>query len=299
MSVRELKDVAMFARQIAILSVLLLVSAVSFTGPALALDKKVSSGKTQVVASVNGREVTLIELRMEMARLGLNPNEPYAEGKALKSLTDRVLIAEEARKAKMDKRPEALWRMEAAKEQALAEMYMGIVSQPAEPTQEDVETFILDNPTLFTAAKKYTFSVLDLEAGDFDLEVMTPLFDETSDFTKLEAYMKGQDIPYTISSAVRESSSFPEQIRLQLAEYTLGDNIVLQGDQQVSILKIINVSNAAITVLEGIPVARQLLKQEESRQRVENKLNELRGDARIKIFRQSAKLPAAENGEGE
>ena len=210
-----------------------------------------------------------------------------------------MLIATEARKANMHKRPEALWRMEAAKEQALAEMYMGIISQVSEPTQSDVEKFILANPTLFTQAKRYTFSVLEMETQAFDLDVMTPIFDETSDFQKLEKHLKASDTPYTMSSAVRESSSFPEEIRVQLSEYSLGDNIILQGDVQISILKIINVSNASLTVLEGIPFARTLLKQEHSRERVGQKLKDLRAKSNVKIYRESARLKPQKETSGK
>ena len=265
---------------------------------AVASGKKVSSGKTQVVATVGSREVTLNELRIEMMRLGLTAVDPDAERKALRSLTDRFLIIEEAKSQNMHKRPEALWRMEAARDQALAEMYMGLISQAPEPTQADVETFVLDNPTLFTKAKRYTFSVLEMGKENFDLDLMTPYFDEKSDFAALQTYLDGQEIPYTLSSSVRPSSAFPEPIRLQLAEYDLGDNIVLNGDIQTSILKIIKISNASVTLSEGVPIARALLKQEEAQSRVRSKLESLREDAEITIYRPSAK-PVAEISAGD
>ncbi|MGV6802106.1 MAG: hypothetical protein ACWA5L_09325 [bacterium] len=249
---------------------------------------RVESGQTQVVADVNGREVTIAELRLEMARLNLDPLAKDAEAKALQSLTDRILIAESAKKAGLHKRPETLWRMEAAKELALAEIYMGTVSQPPEPTQDQVEKFILDNPTLFLKARLYTFSVLELANENFDLDRMTPLFDETTDFTALRSYLDENNIPYTLLPAYRSSSTFPKKIRDQLMQYNVDDNIVLRGDVQTSIMKINKISNDSISMEDALPIARAMLRQEESQKRVEKALKSLRANGKVTIYRQQA-----------
>lgn len=275
-----------------------LCAVVSFCLPlqgAYASGKKIQSGQTQVVASVGKREITLNELRIEMSRLGFSASDNDAERKALRSLTDRVLILAEAKSLNMHKQPEALWRMEAAKDQALAEMYMGLISQAPEPTQTDVENFVIDNPTLFNKAKRYTFSVLDMGIEKFDLEKLTPYFDEQQDFTALQAYLKEQEVPYTLSSSVRSSSAFPKGIRQQLANYGLGDNIVLNGALQTSILKIINIANASVNLEKAGPIARVLLKQEEAQGRVRRKLNSLRKGDKVVVYRVSARpVPVSE-----
>ena len=52
----------------------------------------VQSGKTQVVARVGAKEITLSEMRLEMGRLGLSPLDPEAERTALQSLVNRTLF---------------------------------------------------------------------------------------------------------------------------------------------------------------------------------------------------------------
>lgn len=268
----------------------LLTSGLFTAGAAMATEKqRAASGRTQVIASINGQEITIHQLRIEMSRLNLDVTDPTSEAKALRSLTDRILIAEAAREAGLHKKPEAMWRMEAARELALAETYMGIVSQPPEPTQDRVERFILDNPTLFTGARRYTFSVIELSNDDTDLEAMTPLFDETPDFEELKAWMDEKSIAYTQTVAVKDSSAFPKPVRQQLADYALEDNLVLKGNISTTIMKIIRIENTSLSVIEALPLARVMLKQEDTTGRVRDTLEKLRAESRVKIYRDSAR----------
>ena len=84
--------------------------------------KTVASGQTQVVARVGAREITVTELRLEMARLRLSPDDPQSERIAAESLVQRALLAEAARKSGLAKKPEALLRIRAAEDQALADL---------------------------------------------------------------------------------------------------------------------------------------------------------------------------------
>ncbi len=268
-------------------------------GDALAGGKKVESGQTQVVAKVNGREITHNEVRVEMARLSLIPTDPNAERIAMQAIVDRTVAAEAARSAKIDRRPDALWRMEAAKEQALADLYMGLVAQPVEPTQSEIQDFMLANPTLFTEARRYSFSVLEIGLDDFDLDSMTPLFDERSDFKRLQDFLDKSQIAYSLSASVRPASSFPEAIRVQLAKYDVSDNIVLQGSDKISILKIIRIMNDSVTLEEGSPSARAILRREDATKKVTTRIEALRKTAKVTYYRDTVKPSAPEAREAK
>jgi EpsD family peptidyl-prolyl cis-trans isomerase len=135
---------------------------------ALAERAPVQSGKTQVVARVGAKEITLSELRLEMGRLGLSPQDTEAERTALQSLVNRTLLARAARTAELHKKPEGVARMYAAQDQALADYYLAIASQPAEPSDAEIDAFIAAHPTLFGGRRLYDFLVLSIETANFD-----------------------------------------------------------------------------------------------------------------------------------
>jgi len=258
--------------------------------------KTVQSGKTQVVAKAGGREITLTELNVEMSRLRLSPNDAASENIALESIINRTLLSGEARKSEIHRRPEALVQMKAAQDQVLADLYLGITSQPAEPTLQDVEDYITQNPTLFSRRRKYTFSVMTLPTEAFDEKALTPLFDETKDFKKLESFLRAEKVEFALSSVAQPSSAFPEPIRKQLGKYGVSDNIVLQGDVQTQIMKIVRAQPSPFPAEDWSPLARNLLLEQKSLSRAEKLVKRLRDKASIAYYRESAK-PKTVNGE--
>lgn len=267
------------------------------TAPAGAASKKVAGGATQVVAAIDGREITLSELRSEMARLGLAPTAPEAEQFALQSLINRALLAKAARKADVHRRPEALLRMRAAEEQALADVYLSLAAQALEPTRPEINAFIGDHPELFEKRRRYEFAVISLATASFDEETMTPLFDETKTFDALRESLDAEKIPYTFSMTVKPSSAFPLAIRRQLGVYGVGDNIILKGDPQSQILKIVSARAERLPRKDWPVLARQYLLEESGSSRARDVMERLRKEATVDIFRQSAAPKPAATGQ--
>lgn len=280
------------------MSKMLTVLAVSFAllgapSQTMATDRpQVSSGKTQVVARLNSREITISDLRSEMARLGLSPNDPAAEPAALQNIISRALLADAAREANLHRQPEALRQMATAREQALADIYLASASQPPEPTRIEIEDYIDAHPELFSRRRIYTFSVMALPTKVFDAEDLTPLFDTTSDFKDLSAQLDKGRVDYSITPAVQPSDVFPQAIRKQLGEYNVRDNIVIRGEETVQIMKITAVKNAAITNADAPASARRAIMAEKAQKRAAALLEKLKGDSRLSYYRETAAPPA-------
>jgi len=255
-----------------------------------AADEKnpVASGKTQVVAKAAGRELTLTDLRLEMARLGLAPADPNAERIALESLMTRTLLAKAARDANLHRKPDAVARMYAAQDQALADLYLGIASQPPEPTRDEIERYIRDNPTLFADRKVYDFTILTLDSKNFNEETLTPLFDREADFSRLAGLLDKAGARYALSSLTQSGVSFPAPIRLQLAKYGVRDNIVLRGETETQILKITSVRSDAQAQADWAPLARRLLVEDAANKRAETLVARLKKEGAVAYYRASA-----------
>lgn len=277
-----------------ILGAAMLMMAAPVAAPAAAASRKtVESGKTQIVAKLNNREITISDLRNEMARLGLSPNAENSERVALENIVNRALLVDAARDAKLNRQPEALRRMAVAQEQALADLYLATASQPPEPTPTEIENFISSNPSLFSKRRIYSFSVLSLPTENFDQEKLSPLFDEAADFTALAKALDDEKIAYSIAPAVQPSNAFPEAIRKQLAQYSERDNIVIQGDATTQIMKITDVKSAPTPDKDASAIARQALLQQSARDRAKSLLESLKGKSTISYYRETA-APAEE-----
>ena len=249
---------------------------------------KAASGETQIVARAGGRELTLSQLRLEMARLRLSPSDPDAERVALESLVNRTVIAAAARKAKLHRRPETIARMHAAQDAALVELYIASAAQPAEPTRADIEAYIEARPAVFAERRAYTLSVLTLETKYFDEQTLTPLFDEEADFSRLAGILEKAGADYSIAASVQPSTAFAEPIREQLAQYDVRDNIVLKGGDQTQILKIMEIRPVPIPEAERPALARRLIMEEAAAGRAREIVARLKAEAEVEYFRASA-----------
>lgn len=283
----------MFKRNVLLSASLLILAVAMAPSFAVAAGRDdVASGKTQVVARAGSREITLSELRLEIARLGLSPSEPASERAALQSLLNRAILAHAAREAKLQRKPEAMARMYAAQDQALADYYLALASQPAEPTRNEIDDYIRKNPSLFAKRKVYDFIILSMDTENFREKALTPLFDKEPDFSRLASVLEKAGANYAIATVTQSGAAFPEPIRVQLAQYAARDNIVLKGDSQTQIMKIVGVRNDAQSPEAWPPIARRLLIEKSAAERAEAFLARLKAKTDIAYYRPSATPPA-------
>ena len=289
----------MRGKRFILFSVISVVTGATFLWPVLAAPSKTAaSGETQIVARVNGQEITISDLRGELQRLGRSPNDVDAERVALDNIINRTLLTAAARAAKVHRQPEAMRRMAVAREQALADLYVATASQPPEPTLIEIEDFVAENPALFTERRIYTFSVLTLPTEAFDSDRLTPLFDATEDFALLSRALNNNNVRFSQTPLARSSDAFPDAVRRQLAQYGLRDNIVLQGEVETQIMKIDAITPAPIAMDNALPMARNILLQRSAQKRAEKLIASLRNKSSLSFFRATA-APASETSKVE
>ena len=247
----------------------------------------IASGQTQVIAKIGKREFTISELRIELSRLGITEVTPEAERLALQGLINRHLLASQARSKNIHRQPEAIMRVEAAKNQALADYYLRAASHPPEPTLQELDDYIAAHPGLFTDRTEYDFSVVTLKSDLFRVEEMTALFSETADFSALERLMETEEIAFEKSNLTQPSSQFPRDIRTQLRTYGINDNIVLQDGKITQILKIIGIRPAPLPKTQWLAIARRLFLEEAAIKRAQGLMDGLKAGHRISYFRKS------------
>lgn len=255
---------------------------------------RVDSGETQVLAKIGRREITIRELRVEMGRLGITQGTPDTERFALQSIINRHLLVEAAEKASFHKKPEASLRMKAAQEQALADFYLATASQAPEPSLEEIDDYITANPALFAKRIRYEFLVLSLATSSFDEKVLTPLFSETKDFNALKTYLKVNEIQYTTKPLIQASSSFPREIRDQLARYHVNDNIVIKADDEAQIMKITKSELDLVPQNDWRAIARRLVLEQNAVTRARSLLDSLKIGNSVVYYRPELAPEAAQ-----
>jgi EpsD family peptidyl-prolyl cis-trans isomerase len=129
----------------------------------LALSACGNSGKLpdgQVVATVNGKDVTIHELNTE---IGLIPNQgddslrKLVESVALARVIERKMLVQEATKRKLDQNPQFLLAKQRVNETLLVQALQGDVQQKVTATpRENAQKFVAQNPQVFADRKIFT-----------------------------------------------------------------------------------------------------------------------------------------------
>ena len=110
----------------------------------------------QVVATVDGEEITSLQLRSELGGFGSRDAEVMkaAQQQALQRIILRKLMAEEARKEKLDKTADFTLQLEKGEETLLAQLYQRkLASGIAQPTKAEAEAFVTARPDQFANRK--------------------------------------------------------------------------------------------------------------------------------------------------
>ncbi|TZG28024.1 SurA N-terminal domain-containing protein [Sphingomonas montanisoli] len=123
--------------------------------------------KGQVVAVVNGDEVSMAELNAELAGVNIPDNIDRAmlRRQVLERIIDRKLLVQKAKEQGLDKTPEYVSQQRRLDENLLVSMLGQKVAQtvPA-PDDRDVTQYVADNPTMFGQRQRLLLDQLQFEA---------------------------------------------------------------------------------------------------------------------------------------
>ena len=106
----------------------------------------------QVVATVDGEEITSLELRAELGNFGSRDPAVMkaAQQQALQRIILRKIVAEKAREDKLDDTPDFIIQVERGEETLLAQLYQRkLAAKVTQPSRQEAEKFVADNPARF------------------------------------------------------------------------------------------------------------------------------------------------------
>jgi len=160
-----------------------------------ALGHKAPTG--QVVATVDGKEVTFLELQAEMA--GVTTADPKirkaAEQQAIQNIIDRKLLANAARAQKLDKTPDFALQEQRGTEGLLAQtLEKKLISQVPDTSPDEAQRFITDHPDMFAQRKIFTVDVVRM-ARPSDVNILNGLR-PLKTLPEVEAYLTANKVPH-------------------------------------------------------------------------------------------------------
>lgn len=208
-------------------------------------DGNLASG--QVLARVNGEEITIYELNNELSRMKISEETREVMSRnILKSLVVRTIFEQNAKKNKLDRAPNIMMDIERSKSTVLAKAYLQsqMVKKP-EPSRSEIEAYIFDNPSIFANRAYYTFDTIIL-SNDYLSKEKTERWESVTDLDDIESELLQEGLDYKRMPYTAFSEILPAGVLNDMPQLKLNGDVFFIVMKDVSYLNIYKTSRPAV-----------------------------------------------------
>ncbi len=224
-------------------------------------------GNTQVVAKVNGEEITVHQLNQLLSRVRVPEGElsqEDVEQKVLDSLIEKTLVLQAAKNVKLDREPAVLSALEEAKNKVLIDRYVQrTLESVANPTDKEIQQFYDNFPELFADRKMYVFTKLAISADADRVNQIIEQVKQGRSIEQIVALLKQQDIKYKRMSEAKGEGKIANPILHFLSALQAGDIGYLKMTDGLLVVELHKVLDQSVDLETAKnAIARQLLLEE-------------------------------------
>ena len=246
----------------------------------------------QVVAVVNGEEITQQELNAEIAEL---PAPPVGDKEAirrqiLQQIIDRRLMAQVAKEDGLDRDPMYVIRERRLKEELLVQMYgVKTADTVRVPDASSVKKYLADNPGKFSQRTAY---LVDQISFDFpnDAKILKALEADKS-LADVEETLKSFKIDYSKGANSMDSGNIPTPVLNQILSLPAGEPFIIPMQGKVVVSVITGRQPVPTTEQQASPMAAQTMRAESIGKVLRTRLDEAKAKANISYQDGLAPLP--------
>ena len=244
----------------------------------------------QSLASVNGEEITALQLNEELQRAGATAaQQEQASKQLLEALIDRQLLIGEASKEKLDRDPKVMQAVERAKSLIVAQAYMQKhIGAVAKPTRAEVEEYFSKNPGFFSSRKQFDMRELVVASRDLDGPLKAAM-DAAKSLDEVAAWLEAHKVKFARTQLSRTSADLPPELSAKLLAMPKGQLFIIKEGERSLLISIADIKDNPVTLEAAAPQIEQFLV---------NKKNKEASDAEIARLRATAKIEYLNKADG-
>ena len=176
---------------------------------------------TQVAARVNSTEITVHQINHALARSrGLTPeNASQAKREILDGLINQELAKRQAILKGLDRSPNVILDMEAAKNEILARAYReSLVDYLPKPADYEVEAYYRKHPELFAQRRIFSLEEVNFDSNDDVAAEVREQVSRSRSLKDVAGWLQSRGIAFAANRSVRAAEQIPLEIlpKLQL-----------------------------------------------------------------------------------
>lgn len=232
----------------------------------------------QVVARVNGEELTVHQVNAVLLRLGAGATERAA----LDLLIDQTLARQEALKAGLEREPAVMQQLETARRESLARAWADrLVADLSEPDESELRQHFEANPQLYAQRRSWQFQELWADLPTVDQADWQRRVTAAADLRAAQQALQRAGVRHAVAPVVRTSEQLPAAQRERLLQLKPGEPTVLEDPRGLRVWWLVSSQEQPVDWKQARPVIERLLLQQRRQERVSQALGGLRESARI------------------
>jgi EpsD family peptidyl-prolyl cis-trans isomerase len=240
---------------------------------------------TQVVAKVNDDELSVHQVNFVLQRTPGIPPERAAEAKKqiLERLIDQELAVQKAREAKLDRDPDIMQRLEAARREVLARAYLErVAAQAGRPDAAEVERFFRENPKLFAERRIWRLNEIVLPGRPVNWDTLQKELAAVKTAAEAAELLRRRGVDTAVATNVaRGSEAIPLDVLPRFAALKDGEVAIFQNGPQLVIAEIRSSQPAPLDAKQAGPAIEQFIVNRRRAEAVQAEGKRLRETARI------------------
>jgi len=246
----------------------------------------------QALASVDGKEITALQLNGELQRANITPaQQEQASKQLLESLIDRQLLQNAAERDKVDRDPKVVQAIERARAQIIAQAYIQKrIGSVAKPTPEEITAYYQKHPEFFAERKMFDMRQLLLATKDVT-DVVTKAIDERKNLPDVARWLDSQGIKYTAAQISRTGSDLPPAMSAKLLTLPPGQLFIVREGERSVLTAITSISPSPVSAEQAAPQIGQYLLANKTKEAAAAEVAQLRTAAKIEYLK--AKPPGS------
>jgi peptidyl-prolyl cis-trans isomerase C len=251
-------------------------------------DKAKERKPGQALASVNGEEVTMLQLNEEMQRAAVPAiQQESASKQLLQVLIDRTLLEEAAAKENLDRDPKVMQAIDRARALIVAQAYLQKrIGNVARPTPAEVEDYFNKHPGFFSNRKQFSMDEIVIGANDLTPE-MRGAADHAKSLEEVAVWLDAHKIKYGRSQLTRSTADVPEPLSKKLLGQPKGQLFVIKEGSRAVFISVTDVKDAPVNLQVASNQIEQYLMTQKNKELAAAELQRLRANARIEYLNKS------------
>lgn len=236
----------------------------------------------QVVAIVNGEEITQQELNAEISELPSPPvgDEKAARRQILQQMVERRLMAQVAKQDGLDKDPTYVIRERRLKEDLLVQMYGKKVADTVRlPGAEAIRTYVSANPEKFSQRTAYIVDQISFDVPKDPASLKRLEQDKT--LADVEASLTAMKIEFSKGQNSIDSARVPASVLKQILSLPAGEPFIIPSQGKVVVSVITGRQAVPIGTQDVSPMAAQIIRSENLGKVLKARLDEAKAKANI------------------